>query len=397
MMKNKFGLYIHIPFCIRKCGYCDFVSFPADSAERTEYIRLLTKELALWREEIPACEVDTVFIGGGTPSVLDACELSALFQAIWDVFPPEEGAEFTIECNPGTVTEEKLRLMSDAGVNRISFGLQSAVDSELRALGRIHTYEDFLKSYELARKTGFDNINIDLMSAIPGQTLTSYESTLRKVTGLMPEHISSYSLIIEEGTPFYQTYHERPPVDEETDRRMYECTGEMLSAAGYKRYEISNYAKDGRMCLHNLKYWQRDEYIGAGLSAASLVGHRRIENEMALDFYRKRILDGELPARETQVLTKEEEMAEFMFLGLRCMDGISPTRFQSLFHEDFEARYGKTVQSLISQGLLKQKPARFPGETLPAGDISEAKISERNLCLTCRGIDVSNRVFAEFL
>lgn len=377
MMKNKFGLYIHIPFCIKKCGYCDFVSFPADAARRIEYIRLLTKEMALWREKLPGCEVETVFIGGGTPSVLEADELSLLFQAVHDTFSPGRGIEFTMECNPGTVTEAKLRQMFSAGVNRISFGLQSSVDSELKALGRIHTYADFLKSYELARKTGFENINIDLMAAIPGQTLLSYESTLHKVTGLMPEHISSYSLIIEEGTPFYQLYHECPPVDEETDRRMYECTGEILSAAGYKRYEISNYAREGKECRHNIKYWQREEYIGIGLSAASLVGHRRIENEAVYDSYRKRLLEGELPAREAQILAREDEMAEFMFLGLRCMDGISVARFQNMFQEDFESRYGEQVQSLISQGLLKREGER--------------------IFLTSRGIDVSNRVFAEFI
>ncbi len=377
MMKSKIGLYIHIPFCIKKCGYCDFVSFPAEPAKRLAYLQLLIKEMALWRDRFPDGEAETVFIGGGTPSILEADELSLLFQAIHDTFSPGRDAEFTIECNPGTVTEEKLRQMFHAGVNRISFGLQSSVDSELKALGRIHTYADFLKSYELARKIGFHNINIDLMAAIPGQTLISYESTLHRVTGLAPEHISSYSLIIEEGTPFYPLYGECPPVDEETDRKMYECTGEILSAAGYRRYEISNYARDGKECRHNIKYWQREEYIGVGLSAASLVGQRRIENEAELGKYQMQVSKGEFPVRETQILTREEEMAEFMFLGLRCMDGISATRFQHLFQKNFEACYGEKVYSLISQGLLEREGER--------------------IFLTRRGIDVSNRVFAEFL
>ncbi len=299
-LTRKLGLYIHIPFCVRKCGYCDFLSAPASEEERERYVSSLVREMGLWGElglrgdverckelglrgDVERCkepglrgntewcreaasdfEVDTVFIGGGTPSVLSAAQMDRVFQGIADYFPLGENPEFTVECNPGTVTAEKLAAYRRAGVNRVSFGMQSAHDEELVRLGRIHTFRDFETSYEQARKAGFSNINIDVMAAIPGQTEKSYEETLFKVISLAPEHISSYSLIIEEGTPFYEKYAENPPVDEETDRQMYELTGEMLAGAGYERYEISNYAREGFMCRHNLKYWRREEYLALG-------------------------------------------------------------------------------------------------------------------------------------
>jgi oxygen-independent coproporphyrinogen-3 oxidase len=215
------------------------------------------------------------------------------------------------------------------------------------------------------------------MSAIPEQTIQSYEDSLRRVIMLNPEHISSYSLIIEEGTPFYEIYSDKPPVDEETDRIMYWQTEEILSAAGYERYEISNYAKPGKECRHNLKYWKRERYIGMGLSAASCLDHKRFRNEASMEAYRQKIQEHVLPICETEELTKEDEMAEFMYLGLRCMKGISVKQFENTFEQDFSALYGKTVENLVSQGLLKRE--------------------KDNIRLTHRGIDVSNRVFAEFI
>lgn len=378
MMKNDgYGLYVHIPFCVRKCNYCDFLSFPADRAGRIEYVQLLAEEMALWSEKASALPADTIFIGGGTPSVLEPEALDIMFQAIHDCFSPVRGCEFTVECNPGTVDREKLCRMRDAGVNRISFGMQSTIDEELRALGRIHTWEDFKKSYELARQLGFSNINVDLMSAIPGQTLESYEKSLTRVVTLSPEHISSYSLIVEEGTPFYELYADNPPVDEENDREMYERTGEVLADAGYERYEISNYSQKGMECRHNLKYWRRCDTLGVGLGASSFLNHRRFQNTASLSEYRERISKKQIPADQTEKLTREEEMSEFMFLGLRCMKGVSIPAFKQEFGEDIFMRYGKALEKFSSQGLLK--------------------IEGDSIMLTQRGIDVSNLIFCEFI
>lgn len=380
MMKNRnksLGIYIHVPFCIQKCNYCDFLSFAADEQRQHHYIKTLRKEMERWKEKVSAYEVDTIFIGGGTPSVLVTEEMESVFQGIYDNFSVNDYKEFTIECNPGTVTKEKFDLYRQAGVNRISFGMQSSIEEELRRLGRIHSYEEFLDSYKLARETGFDNINIDVMSAIPGQTKESYEKTLKCVTELAPEHISSYSLMIEEGTPFYEWYAENPPVEEETDRWMYERTREMLGAAGYERYEISNYAKRGRECRHNLKYWQREEYLGLGLGASSFLSHTRFSNERDMTGYQNRIDRGEYPVAEIEKLRKEDEKAEFMFLGLRCMKGISVMKFQECFDEKIDDCFGEEISRCQSQGLLERN-----------GDC---------ICLTKRGIDVSNRVFEEFV
>lgn len=380
------GLYIHIPFCVRKCNYCDFLSFASgrveDSPERMEYIRLLGEELRLHSKKKRAARndelFDTIFIGGGTPSILSERELDLLFEKIADftgTLPAE--TEYTMECNPGTVTPEKMKIMRQAGLNRISFGMQSAINSELAALGRIHTFEEFLESYKMAEKAGFDNINIDLMSAIPGQTLKSYEESLRQVISLEPAHISSYSLIIEEGTPFYEKYHENSPVDEDTDREMYEKTRELLEQAGYARYEISNYARKGRECRHNIKYWIRDPYLGVGLGAASLYDHARHYNLRDTSGYRKCIRDGKLPESEMEALDRKEEMAEFMFLGLRMMCGISISAFRSEFGTDLQTVYGDVIDRHIREGLLKKE-----------GDC---------LALSLRGIDVSNYVFSDFV
>ncbi len=342
-----------------------------------EYVRALAEEMALWTEKLPGFRADTVFVGGGTPSVLEPPELDVVFRGIHACFSPEPGAEFTVECNPGTVTEEKLRFMKAAGVNRLSFGMQSTVDEELAALGRIHSFRDFLDNYDKSIKCGFNNINIDLMSAIPGQTLASYEASVERVLRLSPNHLSSYSLIVEEGTPFYEKYKDNPPVDEETDRNMYQRTGELLSAAGYRRYEISNYARRGYECRHNLKYWRREAYLGVGLGAASFLSHKRFRNEAEWIRYRDGIRAGKVPVCETESLTRADEKAEFMFLGLRCMKGISAGDFEREFGESLGECYGKNIDKLVRQGLLQRDGER--------------------IFLTARGIDVSNRVFADFV
>ena len=375
--KAPLGLYVHIPFCVQKCNYCDFLSFSADEKKKRQYIDALVREMKSWREKISDYEVDTIFIGGGTPSVLSVTDMDSLFQGISDCFTRSQKTEFTVECNPGTVDEEKLSLYRQAGVNRLSFGMQSTMDEELHQLGRIHNYKQFLGSYELARRVGFDNVNVDIMSAVPKQTLMSYETTLHRVTKLAPEHISSYSLIIEEGTPFYERYRESPPVDEDTDRRMYECTEEILSAAGYSRYEISNYAKPGRECRHNIKYWRRFEYLGLGLGASSQMGNCRFSNVRDLASYMDSVQSGEILAEEREELSSADEKAEFMYLGLRMMQGISEKEFEENFGENLMECYGEEINRCERQGLLECQGDR--------------------IFLTKRGIDVSNRVFAEFI
>ena len=305
--------------------------------------------------------------------------MDLVFQGIQDCFCLNELKEFTIECNPGTVTEEKLRLYRQAGVNRISFGMQSAVDCELKALGRIHTFHEFELSYELARSIGFDNINVDVMFAIPGQTKESYEYTLSAVAEREPEHISSYSLIVEEGTPFFEKYADNPPVDDDTDRFMYERTKEFLAENGYERYEISNYAQKGKECQHNLKYWRREDYLGLGLGAASFMNHERFSNVRSMKQYIDRITEQSFPVDEASIekLSTADERAEFMFLGLRCMKGVSMEDFKRCFGEEMMVCYKEEITSCIEQGLLEREGYR--------------------LRLTPRGIDVSNRVFSLFL
>ena len=322
-------------------------------------------------------EVDTIFIGGGTPSLLSVENLSLVTGSLRNNFTVVQGSEFSLECNPGTVTREKLKCYRQLGVNRLSIGMQSAIDGELVKLGRIHTYEEFVQTFHLARDVGFTNINIDVMAAIPGQTVDSYKTTLKRVMELEPEHISSYSLIIEEGTPFYERYADEPPVGEDTDREMYERTEKLLAQAGYERYEISNYAREGYSCKHNLKYWQRDEYLGLGLGASSFLGHERFSNVRSFDTYEGEVSAERVPVMETETLTSEDEMAEFMYLGLRCMKGVFGSEFEQCFGVKLKDIYGEVIERLTGQGLLTEK--------------------EGWIALTKKGIDVSNLVFAEFV
>ena len=378
MMKNKkLGIYIHIPFCARKCNYCDFLSAPETRETKERYLSLLDREMRLYKEIVSAREADTLFIGGGTPSFLETDLTDKLLCSVKKWIPSENLKEFTIECNPNSVTEEKLNLYKEAGVTRISLGMQSACDEELKKLGRLHSVKEFEKTYEMVRKHGFERVNIDVMAAIPGQTIESYKHTLEYVVGLSPEHISSYSLIIEEGTPFYEKYRENPPVDEDTDRQMYDLTKEILGRHGYHRYEISNYAKEGQECIHNLKYWQGGDYLGLGLGAASCMEHERRSNVRGLTDYEDRICRGQKPVEQTEELGEEEQKAEFMFLGLRCMEGVSAERFEKKFHQSVEERYGKVLHKYENMGLMR--------------------LVNGNWQLTEQGIDVSNHIFADFL
>ena len=384
MADKSLELYVHIPFCVRKCEYCDFLSAPAGADTQQEYVRNLLLEIEQKGVHCTDYEVTTIFFGGGTPSILKAGWIADILDAIHRNFKVRKDAEITIECNPGTLTFEKLSIYKSAGINRISVGLQSASDAELRELGRIHTYEDFLKSYDLIRKKGFSNVNIDLMAALPGQTLKSYEQTLRRVLALQPEHISAYSLIIEEGTPFYEKYEadellrekgEKPQMlpSEETERLMYERTKELLLAHGYERYEVSNYARRGYACRHNIGYWRRENYLGFGLGSASLLENERFHNTTDLTDY----LGGDYLAYEQEKLDKKSQMEEFMFLGLRMTDGISTECFRQTFGLTVELVYGPVLEQQIADQLLRKEDGR--------------------IFLTERGLDVSNYVMAQFL
>lgn len=365
-MKRELELYIHIPFCARKCGYCDFLSAPAEKSVQAAYVQRLCREIEEASGLAQVYEVSTVFFGGGTPSLLDAGHIRRIMGTIKDYYPVRADAEITLEANPGTIDQEKLEIWREARINRLSMGLQSADNQELKLLGRIHTWEEFLDNYRLARAAGFRNINIDLMSALPGQTCGGWRDTLLKVADLGPEHISAYSLIVEEGTPFYNRYGEHPELlpTEEEDRQMYGDTRTILNRYGYERYEISNYARPGYACRHNLGYWNRTEYKGFGLGAASLLENARTTNQSDLNKY----LDGQYEGSREE-LSEQAVREEYFFLGLRKMEGVDPGPYRGY--------YEKLLEKLTRQGLIVERNGR--------------------ICLTDRGIDVSNYVLAQFL
>lgn len=381
-MRRELELYIHIPFCVKKCAYCDFLSGPASNQQIEEYVQALIEEIRYYKEVAKKYEVSTVFLGGGTPSLLTEEQMKVLMEVLGQTFFIRQNAEITMEANPGTVTVEKLRAYQKAGINRISFGLQSVDNEELKMLGRIHTYEEFLESYDAARKAGFQNINVDLISAIPKQTVRSWEQTLQMIISLQPEHISAYSLIVEEGTTFAKLYGEGCKLEhllptEEDERRMYERTEELLQEAGYHRYEISNYAKEGYECQHNLGYWERKEYLGLGLGASSLIEETRFHNTDEMEEYLRDANNPILLRREQEKLDRQEQMEEFVFLGLRKIRGIQEEKFAEMFGEDIWDCYGKDLERVIKEGLLERE--------------------EGVLRLTRKGIDVSNYVFYEIL
>ena len=388
--KKELELYVHIPFCVRKCAYCDFLSAPADTQERTLYIDALTEEIRARKNDFNAYRVSTIFLGGGTPSILEGDDSARIFRALQENFDISDDAEITMEVNPGTVTEEKAASWRKSGVNRLSIGLQSADDRELKMLGRIHTYREFLDTWKIVREAGFENINVDLISATPGQNLRSWSETLRKAADLGPEHISAYSLIIEEGTPFYERYgdgsgedenkgnHLPPLPDEDTEREMYKATEKILAEYGYHRYEISNYAKTGYECRHNLGYWERKEYLGLGLGASSLLSECRFHNTADMGKYLRLYENaGTDICEDIEHLSVEDQMEEFMFLGLRKTVGISVDDFRKAFGKEIREVYGEQMRKLEEQRLIEY--------------------SGNRVRLTERGTDISNYVFSEFM
>ncbi len=389
---RELSIYIHIPFCVKKCLYCDFLSAPSNEREIKSYVNLLLREIKEQAIYYGDHRVISIFLGGGTPSLLPAEDTGRILEQIRENYRMAADAEISIECNPGTATGDKLKHYITYGINRLSLGLQSTDDEELARIGRIHDYHDFLETYASAREAGFSNINIDLMAGLPGQSVASYSRTLERVADLSPEHISAYSLILEEGTELYVNQSSYIFPTEEEDREMYALTGEYLAGKGYGRYEISNYAREGFACRHNRVYWRRGDYAGFGLGASSMVQNVRWKNPedhvtyaAYVDNMTKKGRFGadrtarlkEAGAKEVQALTVEEQMEEFMFLGLRLTEGVDTGKFRHMFGKNMEEVYGKPVEEFEAQGLLKR-----------TGD---------RLRLTPRGIDVSNVIFAAFL
>lgn len=377
-MSGGMELYLHIPFCVKKCAYCDFLSFPSGQELQRQYAKRLMEDIDCMGKEYGDIPVDTIFIGGGTPSVPESRLIVDLMEHVNRAFQISDGAEISMEANPGTVTREKLKEYRRAGINRISFGLQSANDRELKLLGRIHTWAEFLESFALARECGFTNLNIDLMSALPGQTCESWKDTLKRVTDLEPEHISAYSLIIEEGTPFGEKYGSEEGrkllPDEDSEREMYHETKRFLRECGYERYEISNYAKPGRECRHNIGYWTGVPYLGLGLGASSYMNGSRFAVSSDMQQYLE-----EKPGTFTDVekLTKKDMEEEFFYVGLRMTAGVSLS--------EFERRFGMSAEEVypgLMETFVEEKAAEFRGD---------------RFVLTDYGLDVSNYIMAQFL
>ncbi|EGT3600172.1 radical SAM family heme chaperone HemW [Clostridium perfringens] len=375
---DKISLYIHIPFCAQKCLYCDFPSFARKDHLRKAYIEALNKEIINLREKHNNLEINTIFIGGGTPSVLESNELECLLKEIAKLNMAKD-IEYSMECNPGNLTEEKLEVMKKYGVNRISMGLQAKQDNLLKGLGRIHNYKTFKENFLLAKKVGFNNINVDLMFGLPNQRLNEWEETLREIISLEPAHISAYSLIIEEGTAFYNLYENdklKLPTEEE-ERKMYHLAKEILEENGFNQYEISNYAKEGKECRHNLAYWNMDNWIGVGSAAASYINGKRIKNISSVEEYINSINEKGEAVEEIINNSKNDNMEEFMFMGLRKINGIDENEFKKRFGMNINDVYGEILNKYIDEGLLIRESGR--------------------IFLSEKGIEISNVIMADFL
>ncbi|MBQ4109326.1 MAG: radical SAM family heme chaperone HemW [Clostridia bacterium] len=368
---KKTGIYIHIPFCVKKCAYCDFVSFDSVNCKR-EYFDALYKEISLRKMMLKNCECDTVFIGGGTPSSVDAEYISEILKML----PLSSFAEITLEANPGTLTEKKLEIYKKSGVNRISLGVQSLNDAELEKIGRIHSSDEVFKSVEMIKKLGFLNFNLDLMFGLPGQTLKSFENTLKSAVFLNPLHISAYSLIVEENTPIAKLSESEFP-DEETEREMYNLAKKVLSENGYRQYEISNYAKEGMECRHNIKYWKLENYIGLGLNSHSFFENSRFFNTSDMKKYISMLENNELPLESYQAETPEELIKDYAITGFRLTEGIDINNVKKRLGIDFYNYFKPVLDKYISLHLIEKTDKGF-------------RLSEK-------GIEVSNYILSDFV
>ncbi len=369
---KEVSLYIHIPFCKSKCLYCDFLSFSNSEDTFLAYKNALVEEIKSLKK-YGQLKIRSIFIGGGTPTVLPPSYIKEIMEEIDKVFTIDKNIEITMESNPGTVTLEGLKIVKASGINRISMGLQAWQNDLLKTLGRIHTNEEFLESYDNVVKAGFQNINVDLMFSLPKQTISMWEETIHHVVALKPSHISAYSLIIEEGTPFAKMYNEKNTPSEEMDRDMYDMVKNILKGAGYGHYEISNFAIHGKESRHNLVYWQREEYIGLGLSAHSFFNHKRFHNTSSMEEY----INKKISMVHSETISEKDAYGEFMFLGLRLVEGIRKSNFKKSFNKDIDEIYGTEISKLQQENLLA--------------------VSSDTIRLTERGIDVSNYVFEKFI
>ncbi len=376
---KELGIYIHIPFCKSKCSYCDFTSFANKEKMVEKYIKCLKKEIEENKKD--NCIVDTIYIGGGTPSFIDSKYIKEIIETIKSKFEIEKEAEITIEVNPGTVNEEKLNDYIKVGINRISIGLQSTNNKILKQIGRIHTYEEFLNTYNLARKVGFKNINVDLMLALPNQTLEELEESAEKVIKLNLEHISIYSLILEEGTKMEELVNNKKvqlPSDE-LERKMYWDMKNKLEQNGYIHYEISNFSKKGFESKHNTNCWNQKEYLGFGLAAHSYINNKRFCNTNNIEEYIKNIEDNNLKSniQICEIQNKEEKKKEYMLLGLRKLEGINIGEFKNKFVDNPIYLYRKELEKLVNEDLIE--------------------IDLNNIKLTNKGLDLANLVWEEFV
>lgn len=374
------GLYIHIPFCVSKCNYCDFNSFKMDKIAKDKYLRDLKKEMELYSKDLKKeSEITSIFLGGGTPSILNSNELKYIFENINLYFNVKKDSEITIECNPGTLTKEKLKTMKEIGINRLSIGLQAVQDYHLKSIGRIHTYDEFERNYKDALEVGFNNINIDLMYALPNQTFEDWKESLEKIVSLNPSHISAYSLILEEGTKLYDMYenNEFDVIDEDTDINMYNYTIDYLKSKGYNQYEISNYSKDKHECKHNILYWKCNHYIGLGPGASGYINDFRYNNVRPLKEYHEKLSLNEKPIESKENLTIDDKIQEKIFMGLRMNEGIKFKDFEKEFKINFKDRYRNEINKLKERKLINE-------------DISGIR-------LTQAGREISNSIFIEFI
>lgn len=383
MEQQELGIYVHIPFCKQKCYYCDFVSYANKCEQVEEYINSIKKEISSY--DFSKYNVTTIYIGGGTPSYIDSKQIKSILELIKAKLKKNkkkfEDIEITIEVNPGTVTEEKLQDYKEVGINRISIGLQTTNDTLLKQIGRIHTYQEFLNTYNLAKEIGFGNINVDLMLGLPNQTIENLKDSLNEVIKLNTNHISVYSLIIEEGTPIAKLLDdgklELP--DEEQERRMYWYVKNFLELNGYNHYEISNFAKRGKESKHNINCWNQEQYIGIGAAAHSYMNNVRYSNTSNLEEYIKNIKEGNIEKNRKieEKQTLEEKRNEFMILGFRKIEGVDISKFKERFVENPIFLYREKLNKLVEEGLIE--------------------IDLNNIRLTNKGLDLANQVFEEFI
>lgn len=393
------GLYIHIPFCESKCFYCDFNSYKMkNNNEKEIYIKNLIREMKLYKEDFKDKEFSSIFLGGGTPSILEPIEIKNIFKEIYENFNIKEGAEITIECNPETLNKEKLIAFKESKVNRLSIGLQTTQNKNLKYIGRIHTYETFEKNYIEAKSLGFENINIDLMYSLPNQTFEEFKESIDKVIKLNPSHISAYSLILEEDTRLFKMYenNEFELNSDELDLKIYNYTIEKLKESGYNQYEISNYAKDGQECIHNITYWKCENYLGLGAGASgyikinnknkennyrniSLESNKEIryKNIEKISDYNKYLEENKKPITEEEILSNKDKIEENIIMNLRMNEGINISEFNKKFGINFVERYKSILEKLQKQNLIN--------------------INKTNIFFTQKGREISNSVFLEFL